>query len=205
VVLRQQIVDTVVLEAVAGVLEARVIEAAIDKAMARLRASQEPQLHRRMQLERDLAVVDARLGRLMEALLSGGSLETVVAQIKAEEARKRALSTELEGLANAERVAALDASQISRDLAVRVSHAKALLARHTPQARQLLRTLLDGKILMEPVLDDTRRGYRLSGQLNVGRLLQGEVFRALEPAGAEDRHNSPTVVAPTGFEPVFQP
>jgi len=77
-----------------------------------------------------------------------------------------------------------------------------VLGRHTPQGRQILRTLLDGKIVMEPVVEDTRRGYRLSGRLNIGRLLQGEVFRVLAPAVASDG-NSPTVVAPTGFEPVF--
>ena len=52
---------------------------------------------------------------------------------------------------------------------------------------------------MEPVVKDTRRGYRLSGRLNIGRLLQGEIFRALAPAVASDGSNSPTVVAPTGF------
>jgi len=203
VVLRQQIVDTVVLDAVGAALDSRVIEAAIDKAMTRLRVSHERHLDRRTQIERELSAVDARLGRLMEALLSGGSMETVVAQIKAEEGRKRALSAELEKLASAEQVAALDASQIKRDLGERVEDVKALLGRHTPEARQMLRKLLDGKVVMEPVVEDARRGYRLSGRLNVGRLLQGEVFRALEPTVATDGHNSPTVVAPTGFEPVF--
>ena len=205
VVLRQRIVDVVVLDAVASVLEARVVGAAIDKAMARLRASQDRHLDRRTRIDQELAVVDARLGRLVDALLCGGALETVVAQIKAEEDRKRALCSEMEGVVSAERVAALDASQIKRDLAERVRDVRALLGRHTPQARQALRTLLDGKIQMEPIVDDARHGYRLSGRLNVGRLLQGDVFRALEPATAEEGHNSPTVVAPTGFEPVFQP
>ncbi len=199
VVLRQQIVDTVVLDAVGGVLDSRVIEAAIDKAMARLRASQGQHRDRMAQIERERSTVEARLGRLMEALLRGGSLETVVSQIKAEEERKRALTTELERLASAERIRALDASQIKRDLAARVEDVKAVLGRHTPQGRQILRTLLDGKIVMEPVVEDTRRGYRLSGRLNIGRLLQGEVFRVLAPAVASDGSNSLTVVAPTGF------
>jgi len=138
----------------------------------------------------------------MEALLSGGSLETVVSQIKAEEERKRALTTEVERLASAERIRALDASQIKRDLAARVQDVKALLGRHTPQARQTLRTLLEGKVVMEPVVEATRRGYRLSGRLNIGRLLRDEVF-CVTPTVASDGSNSPTVVAPTGFEPVF--
>jgi hypothetical protein len=114
VVLRQEIVDTVVLSNVADVLNARGIDAAIDKAIARLRASQERHLDRRTRIEQELSAVEARLGRLMEALLRGGSLETVVAQIKVEEQRKRVLRTELEGLASAARVAVLDASQIGQ-------------------------------------------------------------------------------------------
>ncbi|MGH7342011.1 MAG: hypothetical protein ACREKH_16090, partial [Candidatus Rokuibacteriota bacterium] len=204
VVVQQPIVDGVILEAVGGVLDPRVTEAAIDKAMARLRADQAHHLQRRAQVERELSAVDARLGRLLEALVTGGQLETVVAQIKVEEERKKALTGELERLATEDRVAALDASQIKRDLAKRVSDVKALLGRHTPQGRQMLRKLLEGKIVLEPLAHGERRGYRLSRQLNVGRLLQGEVFRALEPAVVAEGQNSPTVVAPTGFEPVFE-
>ncbi len=112
-VLRQQIVDGCVLEAVGGVLDPRVIEAAIDKAMARLRADQAHHLERRAQVERELSAVDARLGRLLEALVSGGQLETVVAQIKAEEERKKALTGELERLVTEDRIAALGGARKS--------------------------------------------------------------------------------------------
>lgn len=186
-------------------LDARVIEAAIDKAVALLHAGHEQHRDRRTHIETELAAVEARLGCLVEAVASGGPLETVVTLIKAEEERKKALSGELERLASAERVAALDVSQIKRDLAERVRDVRALLGRHTPQARQMLRKLLEGKIVIEPVIEDERRGYRLSGRLNVGRLLEGEVFRALEPAVARDGRNSPTVVAPRGFEPFGNP
>jgi hypothetical protein len=50
---------------------------------------------------------------------------------------------------------------------------------------------------------DGRRGFWLSGRLNVGRLLRAEVLRVIE-ATTPDEANSPTVVAPTGFEPVFK-
>src|SRR2546428_8147708 len=180
-------------------LYARVDVSGSYKGQARLRASQERHLDRRTRIEQELSAVEARLGRLMEALLRGGSLETVVAQIKVEEQRKRVLRTELEGLVSAARVAVLDASQIKRDLAERACDIRALLGRHTRQARQALRTVLEGQIVMEPIVEDARRGYRLSGRLNVGRLLRGEVFRLL----GQDERNSPSVVAPTGFQPVF--
>ena len=84
----------------------------------------------------------------------------------------------------------------------RAADVSAVLSRQTPQARQMLRKLLDGKIAVEPVTVDGRRGFRLSGRLNAGRLLQADVLRAIE-ATTSDEANSPTVVAPTGFEPVF--
>jgi hypothetical protein len=98
----------------------------------------------------------------------------------------------------------LAALKASPDRRARLADVKALLGRHTPQARQMLRKLVDGKIAVEPVIQDGRRGFRLSGRLNVGRLLKGEVYEAIEAGVATDTDNSLTVVAPTGFEPVFE-
>ena len=69
----------------------------------------------------------------------------------------------------------------------------------------MLRKLLDGKIAVEPITVGGQRGFRLSGRLNVGRLLRADVLRVIEAATKAEENNSPTVVAPTGFEPVFQP
>jgi hypothetical protein len=121
-------------------------------------------------------------------------------KIKAEEERKKALANELQGLAKPERVAAVDSQQIKGDLHARLADVKALLGRHTPQARQMLTKLVGGKIAVEPVIQDGRRGFRLSGRLNVGRLLKGEVYEPIEATVAADTDNSLTVVAPTGTD-----
>jgi hypothetical protein len=71
--------------------------------------------------------------------------------------------------------------------------------------RQMLRKLLDGKIAVQPITIDGRRGFRLSGRLNVGRLLRADVLRAVEAAAKADENNSLTVVAPSGFEPPSRP
>ena len=79
-------------------------------------------------------------------------------------------------------MSSLDAARLKRDLAQRVQHMVGFLGRHTAQARQALRRLLVDKIDIEPVVAADRRGYRLSGRLTYGRLLQGEatqVFQAL--------------------------
>jgi hypothetical protein len=66
-----------------------------------------------------------------------------------------------------------------------------LLGQYTPRARQMPRKLLDGqKITLTPVEVDGSRGYRFTGSGTYLRLL---------PSDRLPR----TVVAPTGFEPVF--
>jgi hypothetical protein len=83
---------------------------------------------------------------------------------------------ELDGLAGLDRVASLDSKRLKQELKTRVADVKALLGRHTPQARQMLRKLLAGKIEMEPVAEDGRRGYRFRGKLTFERLLGGEAL-----------------------------
>ena len=129
-------------------------------------------------------------------------METVVAQIKIEEERKRTLTTEYEALESPSGPQAVDYATIARELRERTADVQAVLTRQTSQARQMLRKLLDGTIAVEPITIDGRRGFRLSGRLNVGSLLRAEVLRAVEAATRAEENNSPTVVAPTGFEPV---
>lgn len=112
----------------------------------------------------------------------------VVQKLKTEEERKKALQAEMDSLNDARRAATLDAADIRRDLAERLQDVQALLGRHTPLARQMLRKLLDGKITAEPLVEESRRGFRLAGRLNVGHLRQREVFTMFE------RDNVPPLV-----------
>ena len=118
----------------------------------------------------------------------------MVAALKAEEDRKTALLADLEAVANVECVTSLDTVRLKDELRARVADVKDLLAQHTPQARQMLRKLLNGKLEMTPVEIDGRRGYRFTGTGTYERLLSGEALETI----------ARTVVAPTGFEPVLQ-
>src|SRR5262249_28275412 len=108
--------------------------------------------------------------------------------------RKQRLTDELVKLGHQTSVLSIDAATLKRDLRVRVSDVKALLGRHTPQARQMLGKLLVGKIAMEPVANGRQRGYRVRGALAIGRLLTGEAL---------DTITGRTVVTPAGFEPAI--
>ena len=153
-----------------------------------------------------MSLIDARLSRLVQALVTGGSLDTLLEQITAEKERKKLLAAKLEAIAGADILNELNDRTLKAELHRRVSDVQAVLGRHTPQARQMLRKLLDGKILVEPLLEDRQKGFRLTGCLNVGRLLREDVYQALTRTElSQEERTSTAVVAPTGFEPVFQP
>jgi len=174
--------DDVVRGVVGEILDSDMIAEAVDLALEQLRSGRSHQLERRAQIECELSVCDERLSRLVEALVRGGTMETVVNQIKAEEARKKLLVSELDNLSAArENVPGVDGAAIAGELKDAAGDVRALLAGATAQARQMLRKILDGKKLQaEPIERDGRPGYRLSGELCVGHLLPTDVLRAVE-------------------------
>jgi hypothetical protein len=100
------------------------------------------------------------------------------------------LAAELESLAEAERVVSLDTEAIKREVQSRAADVKELLFRQTPQARQMLRKLLDGKLELTPIESEGCCVYRFTGTGTYERLFSGEALETLER----------TVVAPTGFD-----
>ena len=71
VLIRQDKLDQVVLDAIAEALDERILERAVEKATARLMRLRRSAPDRRAQVERDLAEVDARIQRGLDALLTG--------------------------------------------------------------------------------------------------------------------------------------
>ena len=100
-------------------------------------------------------------------------LDALVAQVKAEEQRKKALAAELDGLQALAKVRSLDSARLKRNLADRVAGIKEPLTRNTAQARQALRKLLEDRIAVGPVEQNGKRGF-FTGKGTFGRLLAGE-------------------------------
>ena len=115
-------------------------------------------------------------------------------RLVAEKARKTTLTAELGRIAAP--APCLDVVTLRRDLETRAADVVGLLSGETEQARRILRALLHDKIDCEPFGRGRARGYRFSGALRIGRLIGG---------AASDEKHAREVVAPTGFEPVFQP
>jgi site-specific DNA recombinase len=179
--------DAAILHAVSDVLDERVLTRAVDKALAKLRAGTDNQVDRRTQIERQLSLIDSRMGRLLEAIMNGGPLDALVAQVKAEEQRKKALVAELETLQTVVKVSTLDSARLKRNVAERLAGTKALLARNPAQARRALKELLEDRIAVEPVKQGGNRAVRFTGKGTFGRLLTGEAapLMVVPPAGME--------------------
>jgi site-specific DNA recombinase len=191
VALPQSRLDQAILNSICEVLDATVLDRAVDLAVERLTAGAVDQQTRKTQVDHELAAVQARIERLLDALADGSVPQDEVAKrLSTEKARKDSLTAEQERLGGMLQAADLDADKIKADLRNRVHGVKDMLGRQIPQARQMLRKLLEDKIELEPVGRGRERGYKFRGALTVDRLIGGEAF-----VGA---NNTPVSGGPNG-------
>jgi site-specific DNA recombinase len=171
------------------VLHPDVVQRAMRQALGHLNAPADTAVPRQTALRAEVAVIDQELTRLAAGVAQGGDLKVLLEGIRAREQRRRTLQEELAGLQGLRPVTAGDLQQLQRDVEIRLSDWRGLLSRQIAQSRQILKKLLVGRIVFRQTPDG---GYEFSGEASLGRILAGVVCTK---AG----------VAPTGFEPVFQP
>ncbi len=188
--IHQERLDQVVLQAIADALDERILAQAVEKALGRLRSGQDRFLDRRAAIERELSLLETHLGNLVDAVARGEANDSLFARLKTEETRKKALVAELEALQRSATVASLDSKQLERELAARAADVKGLLGRHVPQTRQILRKLIVGRLTCEAFEKDGQRGYRFTGQGSYEPLLPSKALPTM-------------VVTPAGFEPAI--
>jgi hypothetical protein len=87
----------------------------------------------------------------------------------------------------------MNVEKLTARINAKVQDIVGVLGRQTLQARQMLRKLLTDKIDLEPVGSGRDRGYKFRGTLAIDRLIGGDTIGT-----------HLTVVAPTGFEPVYE-
>ncbi len=168
--LPQETLDSAILHALSDVLDERVLEAAVERALQELRKGHAALPDRRTAILRELSLIESRLTHLVEAIATGDKSEALFATLRSEEARKKVLQTQLTELDDLSMIVSLDAKRVARDLRERVSDVRGLLGRHVTQARQMLRKVLDGKIVCEPFEENGVRGYRYRATGSYGRL-----------------------------------
>jgi hypothetical protein len=126
---------------------------------------------RRLTIERELSLLQSRIAHLVEAVAQGRGGESLLTTLEAEEERKKTLSRELQALNGMAQVSRLDGKRLAHHLRLRVGDTKALLSRHVPQARQMLRRLLDDHLVCEPYMEQGQRGYPFAATGSYGALL----------------------------------
>jgi site-specific DNA recombinase len=188
----QDVLDTIVLQAMSEALDERLTEVAIEKALARIRAGDETRLSRKSLVERELSLIEAHESNLVDAIARGENMDPLLAKLRAEEQRKKQLIEELSHLMRPASVVEIDEARIKRELQDRVKDTKNLLGRHPAQARQMLRKLLEEPLMCEAFEENGRKGYKVTGRGSYLRLLPSQLA-------------TPCVVSPTGFEPVLLP
>jgi hypothetical protein len=116
----------------------------VREALVKLRRDGDERLGQRGVLERERSLVEARTRHILNAVKDGYATTTLLQELEREEARKGALVTELAQLADLERVASLDAAQVSRTLTTLAGDVRDVLAGGPGPARQMLRKLFAG-------------------------------------------------------------
>ncbi len=180
--------DSAVLGAIADAISEASINEALDQALKHIVGGGHEE--RRSNVAKELSQVERRINRALDLLLDDDSPAADLKQrIREEQAKRDELVSELQALDQATDTAK-QADEVRRELLANLADVRTLLGRTTAQARQMLRRLLVDKLMLEPI----DGGYRFTG--NHG------------PAGVlsvETRKQAVFMVAPTGFEPVFQP
>ena len=152
------------------VLSPSVIEAALERALAQL-ASPIDVEGQRQTLQPQLRKVEADLAQLAEAVTEGGTLKTLLTAIKEREKRRDRIEADLAGLDRLSRIGDVDRQQLKDDLSKRLDDWRGLLRHHVPQARQILRKLLDGRVTFTAKTDH----YEFVGKWSLGKLMSGLV------------------------------
>ena len=186
-VLRTEIIDTAVLDAIRKAIDPSMVAEAVDRALAALTSRHAAWDAQQATLERELKDVDARVNRAVQGIVTVGASDALVAQLKIEEQRQRDLRARLAQVQTARGVAALDTAEIKRDVLGLVGDVTGVLRDHlTPQTRMMLRKVLAGQIVAEPITVGGRRGYRLRGHVTFASFLRGDVLEALKTGAQPD-------------------
>jgi len=165
------------------VLSPDVFEAVLERSLEIERSPEAPD--RRAQLADELARLEREIARYTDAIAQGGSLPSILAALQERERRRQELQAQLEhqdGLGRA--VRAFDSKAVRRELYELLTDWQGVLEGEPAQARQILRKLLEGRVVMQPHVNGRERTYEWTVTATYGRILTGVVgVTALVPPG----------------------
>jgi len=183
-------------------LDSEVVGEALDLALRDLEQPATAVSPRTDTLKNELARLDVELSRYAEAIADAGPLATILQAVKAREQRRDAIRSELKTLATPRRAGTRATSEIRAELVEYLDNWRDMARQSVAEARRLLRAVLVGRFVFTPVTPPPelppRKGpgrkprfiYELKGEATLSGLIAGLI-------------SASSVVAPTGFEPVF--
>jgi len=163
-----------------------IVERAIEFAIDELRPDSDDS--RRADILAEIHRLDSELARLTAAIASGGDLPALLAAVKERQDRRERWERMLIELDAMSRIGRSELSCLEREIRHRLADWRAMLRREVPEARELLRNLIVGRIAFTPRPET--RVYEFSGRGSFGRVLAGTTSPV-------------SVVTPAGFEPAF--
>lgn len=168
-------------------LDEDVLSEAMRRAVARAKRQPADVPAQRAALETRGVQIATELERLTAAVLAGGEASTLVQAMRDREADLKAVRAALARLTEPVRVPRGDREAIAV-LQSKLTEWRGLLRSHIPQARQLVRKLIEGRIVFTPNAESRRYAYSIPGTL--ARFFNGLV----DPQG---------MASPTGFETMW--
>lgn len=176
-------------EVVLGVIEEELFndgsaEAAINRAVQSL-TSDDTYAQRENDMKAELQQIEEGLARLTEAIVAGGQLQTVLNAIREREERRTQVQHELSAL-RAAASTRVHPDALREQFNARLKEWRGLLRQQVATGRQIVQTLLAGRIILTPLLSPTERQYQMTVNLTLGGFFQG----ILDPRA---------VVAPVGL------
>ena len=168
------------------VLDPSVVQAALDEAVDRIigDCGEKKQAELREECQR----LDEELARLGQAVANGGESTTLVAEVHKREARRAEIEAAMKMRSHQNFSKWRSKTSVRKDLEGRIHDWRGLLRRRAAQGQQILRKLIDGRLLLTPHADKTPAYYEFEGTGTLTGLLAGIVPHKL--------------ASPTGFEPV---
>lgn len=150
------------------------ISKVLENALQHLRPQDNDSAVQRQVIQEELAKIEAALARLAQAVVEGGTLATLLADMKKYEEQRTGLSAEL-AMLDRFAVTSFDPVQVEEELRSYLKDWSGLAQRHPAQARQILRKLLPNRVRVWREIRDGAKVYRFEGEAVMNSFFNGLV------------------------------
>ena len=157
-----------------AVLDPKVVEAALTRAVERIASAGDRQ-QGLAKLRKELSRGQDELHRLVDAIAQGGDSKALTSAVREGEQRCEELKASIDALESGEWTSFKTNRQVRHDLHARIEDWRGLLRRHPAQGHQILKKLIDGRLLMTPRTEQSPSYYEFEGTGTLAGLLGGVV------------------------------